>query len=775
MAASLTGALKSAAALGGLNVDFTGGNGESVINNTPPQPKLVEQLGWDEPEIKVMKRANFDDGTSIWGDPIESMSTEVKKWTNGTKAALANSTNTILPQQASIVQKPNANNGQTNTSNTSVSQMVLNNENWSKQTSPTLPQQQQQQQQQQQSSSSQWNDSTLLNDQTTSSTSQQQGNYRTQQSSSSSNWNTQSQSGGGGGGGHQDEWLTDGLVNTSDWCLQPTKNNVPFDPEEGRINTSRWGEPSGPGGAMGRPLPMPSMNQNRFMNDYDLMEGGHDPHNMHRMSGFDNQSMNDPYRQGSDLKNPIIGLGGLLPPSNNTQQSHLMMPPSQLPFASRSGPHYQPGGMIRPMNINGISTSSGAIMGTGGLISPKLSTTSPVPNQAPYVPLAAKQGNIPPSSSQTPTPQQQQAAGSNNGAVHAQIMEQFRLAVQAGLISQDLLNTKLPPYMLQLLQKLFELQQKYQALSNQLSDLSKHKQNFPINFFQAESDRLSKLIVQKRQDMILVQKQIKEAHAKVIQQSTSTSSQIMSNGPNNQNSSTSTGSAQGQEQLVDRMQSLNVDKSRLHQWTKPQSSTRTNQSSMFAPPGLTQKDWQTGANNPNDDWENAQANESKDPYAHNNQTSSATADPLSEFEGDSFSGGPPPFVPGQLWNWKSLPSAEDDPHVTPSSLTFGPKGSSINNLNVGATERYFYHYLEFCLYILFSFSAFSNPQMLHHMQQQSQMNRSQSHWQHDSQNFQPTIGDWGNPQQYRGTSKPPQSLNHQPTSHGAFGGYRPYM
>lgn len=203
---------------------------------------------------------------------------------------------------------------------------------------------------------------------------------------------------------------------------------------------------------MGGPLSMPPMNRNRFMSDYDPNENPHDPHGMHRMASYESQTMGDLYRQGSDLKNPIIGLGGLLPASANNP-SHHMLPPNQLPFAPRPGPIYQQNNMIRPMAPNAIPTSSGAIMGTGSLISPKLSTTSPVPNQAPYVPLAAKQSNMPPQPAQTPTSQQPQQPGTggpvNNGAVQAQIMQQFRLAVQAGLISQDLLNTKLPPYMLQ--------------------------------------------------------------------------------------------------------------------------------------------------------------------------------------------------------------------------------------------------------------------------------------------------------------------------------------
>jgi len=209
MAASLSGALKSAIALGGANLDPLSGNGDPIIVYVP-QPKLVEQLGWDEPDIKVAKRGNFDDGTSIWGDPIESMSVSVKKWTNGTKAALTNSTNTILQQQPSIVQKPVSTNVQNSGSTTSASPMMLNDENWPKQHSPTLPQQ----------STSQWNDTPALAEQRTPPPlpppqSQQQANYRTQQSAPA-NWNSQSQQ----QGHHGDDWFRDGMVDTSDWGLQ---------------------------------------------------------------------------------------------------------------------------------------------------------------------------------------------------------------------------------------------------------------------------------------------------------------------------------------------------------------------------------------------------------------------------------------------------------------------------------------------------------------------------------------------------------------------------
>ncbi len=238
-----------------------------------------------------------------------------------------------------------------------------------------------------------------------------------------------------------------------------------------------------------------------------------------------------------------------------------------------------------------------------------------------------------------------------------------------------------------------------------MSDFSKHKQRFPITFFQTEYERLSKLITQKKQEMLIVQKQIQDAHLKLVQQQsgapTPTPSQMMSNGPASQTQpSPGVTSTQSQDQLADRMQNLlNVDQSRLHQWTKQQTGSRGPQSSssMFGPPGLTQKDWQTSGNNSNENWENSQTNESNnnnnqgsnvDHHAHNNQASSSTyGDQLSEFVDDAD--GPPPFVPGQLWNWKSsLPNAEDDPHVTPSSLPIGPKGpSSMGNLNVGGADR----------------------------------------------------------------------------------------
>ena len=205
MVASISGALKSAIALGGANVDILSGNSDSTVACLP-QPKLVEQIGWDEPDIKVTKRANLDDGTLVWGDPMDLASVPVKKWTNGTKAALTNSTNIVLQPSPSIVSKSIPTSIQGSGSTTSVSPMMLSDENWSKHQSPTLSQ----------PSPSQWHDTPSSIEQGSSSSISQAANYRTQQSTPAG-WNIQSQQ-----ATHPttDDWFRDGMVDTSDWGLQ---------------------------------------------------------------------------------------------------------------------------------------------------------------------------------------------------------------------------------------------------------------------------------------------------------------------------------------------------------------------------------------------------------------------------------------------------------------------------------------------------------------------------------------------------------------------------
>ena len=402
------------------------------------QPKLIEQLGWDEPDIQVTRRPNFDDGTSIWGDPMDSANVLVKKWTNGTKSNAPNVPNPVQqPGQSQSTPPPSTPTASANPgliSKTVVapgnpsSQMMMNEENWPKQQSPTLGQPPPSAS----SSSLPWNnDSSVVSALDPTNLSQGQ-NYRNAPSNS---WNSPAQH---QGNSNPDEWFREGMVDTSSWGLQGPTHKAPFDPYEGQIDTSGWGVhgPGGPGGnaaaaaaaaAAGR---MPGMSRPPFLDPYNA---GEEPHHS-RILPYDTSSVNDPYRTNLEGKNPMMPPGNILPLASNSQS-----------FVPRPGPLYPSSASdnaLRPINPNGgIQTPPGAPMiAPGNVLSPKMPTSSPVPS-------ANNPSNAFPSS--MPGNGNNSANGNNNGAVHAQIMQQFRLAVQAGLISQDLLNTKLPAFMLQ--------------------------------------------------------------------------------------------------------------------------------------------------------------------------------------------------------------------------------------------------------------------------------------------------------------------------------------
>jgi len=748
-ASSISGVFKSnlplttnaAVAAAGVAAAAVAGGGPSNIDNLPLatnestinaalQPKLIEQLGWDEPDIQVTRRPNFDDGTSIWGDPIEMANIPVKKWTNGTKSTTGNvgnqvqqqgqSQSTPPPSTPTAPPNPGLISKQMSSVGNPASQMVMKDDNWPKQQSPTLGQPP--------SSSSAtlpWDDSSVVSSLDPTHLSQAQNNRL----GGGGSWNNHQQH---QGNSNNDEWFREGVVDTSSWGLQGPAHKAPFDPYEGTIDTSGWGVhgPGGPGGNGGA-VRMPGMTRPPFMDPYNSNE---DPHHS-RILPYDASSVTDPYRTNLEAKNPMMTPSNILPLSSNPHS-----------FVPRPGPLYPPSSSdnaLRPINPNGgIQTPPGApMMAPGNVLSPKMPTSSPIPS-------STNPSNVFPSSmpGHLSGNGNNPANGNNNGAVHAQIMQQFRLAVQAGLISQDLLNTKLPAYMLQLLQRLFEFQQKFQSYSYQLSDLNKQKSFFPPNVFQNEFDTLSKAIAQKKQEMLAVQKEIQDAHNKLKQQqqqqkssggsqsSNPSASQMMGNNPSVVSGPASSGQA-------------NPDQSRLHRWTK-QPNTDSGMrggvgGGMFPPPpGLTPKDWASDAHDSNENWEQNSAN----PFT--------TIDDID---------GPPPFIPGQLWTWKPpLSNIEDDPHVTPSSYTMGPKGlpSPMGNLNVGGAE-----------------SAFSNPHLMQGYPRHQQSNRSQ--WQqgplHDQTGFAPPMNDWNKAQQQQQQQQQQQYRGGSKLPHPSFGGsYRPY-
>lgn len=365
----------------------------------------------------------------------------VKKWTDGSKAAkttsntnmaqlapapasaavgASTSASTLPPSQVSV-QRP------TLPSNTQ-SSIMSHEDIWPKQTSPTSTQ----------APPTHWNDqppSSNLDSMNLSQT----GPFRNQPN----NWNPHSPH---PGVSHTEEWFREGMVDTSNWGLQGPTHKVAFDPYDGQVDTSAWGVSSG--GPIGGAVP--NMPRNRFANDFNMNENPHDPH-PNRMGLYETGGLNEICRPNPPGKSPIISMNNMPPNSSNMQTN-------QNPFISRPNPHYPQTteSMTRSVNSGGgLSTPPGGMMNQQIIVQPKMTTSSPIPTSNVGGQMGNKSTVISNHLTQPPTPQPHLPGngnpngGNNNGGIHAHIMQQFRLAVQAGLISQDLLNTKLPPHMLQ--------------------------------------------------------------------------------------------------------------------------------------------------------------------------------------------------------------------------------------------------------------------------------------------------------------------------------------
>ncbi len=115
------------------------------------------------------------------------------------------------------------------------------------------------------------------------------------------------------------------------------------------------------------------------------------------------------------------------------------------------------------------------------------------------------------SSNQTlnPSPQPQ---------VQHQLVESFRLAVSSGLISPDLLNTKLPQDVLALLYQLFQTLTNYIATNNKLTDLNKRRGQMLPAQFKAETDLLTMDAQSMKSTLVTLQTKIHAAH-QILKQS----------------------------------------------------------------------------------------------------------------------------------------------------------------------------------------------------------------------------------------------------------------
>ena len=295
--------------------------------------------------------------------------------------------------------------------------------------------------------------------------------------------------------------------------------------------------------------------------------------------------------------------------------------------------------------------------------------------------------NNSPSSNQVTTPQ-----------IQHQLIESFRLAVQAGLISADLLNTKLPQDVLSLLYQLFQTLNQYMNSTQKLNNLNKRRTQMSPQQYKIEAENLNAEILPSKENLIGLQSKINSAHMQLKQMQSNNGSSNSS--PNNNNETTinslasaaavagvplsdlpllkdlpSSGSqnqnAVQRSKLLDLLNDNNSNRSKL---SNSLSSNSSNSSSQFSRQSSLQpqthhsqqkQTQQVQSSNQNQNplfyqanqWSNFKTNENISPFSGNGSENSIIDDRIT------------PFVPGQIWAGHSQSSIEDDPNCTPGSVS----------------------------------------------------------------------------------------------------------
>ena len=339
------------------------------------------------------------------------------------------------------------------------------------------------------------------------------------------------------------------------------------------------------------------------------------------------------------------------------------------------------------------------------------------------------------------------------------IVQQLRMAVQAGLISPQLLNQQLTPNMLVMLQHLLQAQQLLQQLINQQQQLMQQKQRMNPLQYRQKLDQMNTFIQQVQQQIQQTQQQIRVAQQSLHkqqpqppqpQQMPSTQQQQQSGQQPAQQLQGQTGANPGDtaaatnkdasSDLPPDMNKLSLKDggSRLIQWKLPSPekepgmdgsagstpesravgsarpagqsqqpqdershSTASLQSSSTSLP-FSDSTWSsTGLSTSSTSWPTATSASaiSTTSVASSNQaesregselmmsgstsaptsSGSPTIDAASDSHSDTATGDPnasldiiegiEEFVPGKPWQGSGIKSVEDDPHITPGSVT----------------------------------------------------------------------------------------------------------
>jgi hypothetical protein len=277
-------------------------------------------------------------------------------------------------------------------------------------------------------------------------------------------------------------------------------------------------------------------------------------------------------------------------------------------------------------------------------------------------------------SNQTATPQ-----------IQHQLIESFRLAVQAGLISADLLNTKLPQDVLSLLYQLFQTLNQYMTSTQKLNNLAKRRATLSAQQYKIETETLNAEILAYKENLIGLQAKINTAHMQLKQMQANNGSNSSTSSPNNNDtaiSSLASAAAAAGVPLSDlplikdpqRSKFLDLLKDNNSNQTKLSNSLGGNSSNQFIsrqsslqPQTLhTQQKLQQQSQNSlfsnyqSSQWSNFKMSENTSPFSVNQNGPGSSGNEVID---DRIT----PFIPGQLWAGQT--NNEDDPNCTPGSVS----------------------------------------------------------------------------------------------------------
>ncbi|XP_063446117.1 trinucleotide repeat-containing gene 6C protein-like isoform X2 [Mytilus trossulus] len=319
----------------------------------------------------------------------------------------------------------------------------------------------------------------------------------------------------------------------------------------------------------------------------------------------------------------------------------------------------------------------------------------PPPNaqafKGPSQPVSSQTSIMPPQQNKKPAAGRAQAVAQQ--MAQQQILQQLHLAVKAGLISPQLLNQQLPPYMLVLLQQLLQHQQCLQQLITTQQVLQKNSVSMNPMVQRQQLEQVNMKINTIKQQILITQRQIHDAQRLLIKPQPTTTSQ----------SSTEDAISTIESSLSNlNMPNSQPQQSKLSQWKKPTEkesspdsganaeysalnkapgSSKTSQASsqsslQYGGLGLTQ----LGGDST---WSNVPATTSgSQSWPTISVSSTGPTSTIDENGKDikeshlpstssslTINDAIPEFVPGKPWPGITQKSVEDDPHITPGSFS----------------------------------------------------------------------------------------------------------